>query len=234
LDLSLSEAVDRLDEAIMSAEHVKLAFCNAHTANLAAASAHYRTLLRGFSVLPDGIGVDIAARVLHRLPFKANLNGTDFIPSYLDATRHALRIALIGGRPGVSERAAAAIVARWPRHQVVLHHHGYLGTEESDRVMAATRDLGVDLLLVAMGNPRQEIFIAGKVTSEHATVAAGVGALFDFLSGEAKRAPFWVRRIRFEWAYRLIREPRRLFARYMLGNPLFLIRIARARLEGQS
>ena len=86
---------------------------------------------------------------------------------------------------------------------------------------------GANLLLVAMGNPLQEHFIADKLGPQHCSVAAGVGALFDFFADEVQRAPEFVRKARLEWIFRLWLEPRRLWRRYVLGNPAFLMRIAR-------
>ena len=89
-----------------------------------------------------------------------------------------------------------------------------------------------DLLLVAMGNPLQERFIADKLGPQHGSVAAAVGALFDFFADEVPRAPELVRQIRLEWLYRLWLEPRRLWRRYVLGNPAFLLRMARQYASG--
>jgi exopolysaccharide biosynthesis WecB/TagA/CpsF family protein len=93
--------------------------------------------------------------------------------------------------------------------------------------LALLKGQPVDLLLVAFGNPRQEIWIAERITHEHAHLAIGVGALFDFLAGEVQRAPRWLRAARLEWAYRLMLEPARLWRRYVLGNPAFLLRVLR-------
>jgi exopolysaccharide biosynthesis WecB/TagA/CpsF family protein len=76
-----------------------------------------------------------------------------------------------------------------------------------------------------MGNPKQEFWIADRLSGRHGALAIGVGALFDFLAGEVKRAPEALRRLRLEWAWRLMLEPQRLFRRYVLGNPLFLLRV---------
>jgi exopolysaccharide biosynthesis WecB/TagA/CpsF family protein len=81
------------------------------------------------------------------------------------------------------------------------------------------------MLLVALGNPRQEQWIGERLNQLDVRVAAGVGALIDFLSNSIPRAPRWMRTIRCEWVFRLAREPRRLFARYVLGNPMFLVRL---------
>ena len=78
--------------------------------------------------------------------------------------------------------------------------------------------------------PRQERFIAATLGPRHCTVAAGIGALFDFVAGEVQRAPELLRRLRLEWVYRLWLEPGRLWRRYVLGNPVFLLRMLRIRL----
>ena len=87
-----------------------------------------------------------------------------------------------------------------------------------------------DILLVAMGVPRQEFWIAKNITSSHCTLPIAVGALLDFLSGSVPRAPAWMRRLRLEWVFRLIVEPGRLWRRYVLGNPVFLARVVRQKL----
>ena len=207
-----------------------VAFANAHTLNLAARDPKFRSVLCHSWVLPDGIGLDLAARALHGAPFPANLNGTDFVPHLLDRCAHPLRIAMLGARPERLALAAAASRARWPRHEVVVTLDGYrphVDEGETARLIAAARP---DLLLVALGNPRQEMWLHRHFTQTGARVGMGVGALFDFLSGEIVRAPFPVRRARLEWAWRLALEPRRLAKRYVVGNAMFLARVARQRL----
>jgi alpha-1,3-mannosyltransferase len=82
-----------------------------------------------------------------------------------------------------------------------------------------------DVVLVAMGNPAQETWLAENLAATGCRLGFGVGALFDFLSGDVVRAPRWVRAVRMEWVYRLFREPGRLWRRYLLGNPMFLMRV---------
>ena len=89
------------------------------------------------------------------------------------------------------------------------------------------RNLKADVLLVAMGNPKQELFIQEHLAATGCIVGMGVGALFDFLAGNVPRAMPRVRRWRLEWVYRLIQEPRRLAGRYLVGIPLFLMRLLR-------
>jgi exopolysaccharide biosynthesis WecB/TagA/CpsF family protein len=224
-DFAADAALTTLHRAIAAHRHMKLAFCNAHTANTAWSDPAFRATLARFLVLPDGVGVDIAARQLWGRPFQANLNGTDFVPRLIASSPRPLRIALIGGRPGVAERAAAALLATDGRHAFGPVLNGFADKIAVDAWLATLASSPVDVILVAMGNPRQELWIDANLTGAHGALAIGVGALFDFLAGEVSRAPAFVRRLRLEWLHRLAMEPRRLFRRYVLGNPLFLARV---------
>src|SRR5690606_4969813 len=91
-----------------------------------------------------------------------------------------------------------------------------------------------DVLLVAMGAPDQDLFIARHLEALGTPVALGVGGLFDFYSGRIPRAPVTLRRLRLEWAYRMAQEPDRLWRRYLVGNPEFIGRVLRARVDSSS
>lgn len=219
-----------IEQRLKSGEHFAVAFLNAHGSNVAAYTPEFRTALDGMLVLNDGIGVDIAARVLSGDAFPANLNGTDFVPYFLQTTATRHRIYLLGGRPGVAVRAATALARLAPHHEIVGTRDGYFAAGEITNVLAGIRRTDADLLLVALGNPRQEMFLARYLASSGCRLAFGVGALFDFVAGEVPRAPQVLRRARLEWAYRLSIEPRRMWRRYLVGNARFLTRVVIARL----
>jgi exopolysaccharide biosynthesis WecB/TagA/CpsF family protein len=225
--LTGEEALELIHEHIRRRAPLKLAFCNAHTANLAWSDAGFRACLDQFTVLADGIGVDLGARILYGAKFPANLNGTDFVPHLLEATPGPLSVMLLGGRPEVAQKAALTLSQRLPRHDVSVLHHGFFNQSDEINILARIEAASPDILLVALGNPLQEQWIARHCTGSNCRVAIGVGALFDFLAGEVVRAPAFVRRVRLEWLWRLAQEPTRLFRRYVLGNPLFLARIGR-------
>ncbi len=231
--LDRAEALRVVGEAMTDGRHLKLAFCNAHLVNLVAQDEGLRRRLAGFLVLADGIGVDIGARLLHGAPFPANLNGTDFTPALLAAQARPLRVALFGGRPAVADKAAAWLALEFPRHRFDVAGHGFLGETEKAAMLERLAADPPDLLLVALGNPLQETFICEQIDARHAHVAAGIGALFDFLAGEVARAPETVRALRLEWAYRLWLEPGRLWRRYVLGNPVFLLRMLRLKFSAR-
>lgn len=230
--LTAAQAVMEIDQEIDRGGIVRLAYLNAHGSNIAASNPAFLKVLKDFWVFNDGIGVDIAARVLHGRVFPENLIGTDFTVRYLKDSRRTWRIYLLGAKPGVAVAASKSLSNAAPRHEIAGVQDGYFASEDSLRVAQAIRASGADILLVAMGNPIQEQWIADFGAETGCRVIMGVGALFDFLSGDVSRAPLWVRRLRSEWIYRLALEPRRLARRYVMGNPYFLARVLRARLIG--
>jgi alpha-1,3-mannosyltransferase len=221
------EVMRELDWRLATDERVRLSYLNAHASNVAARDPAFRETLRRFTILNDGVGVDIAARMLEGKSFPENLNGTDFTLRYLRTTSRHFRIFLLGAKPGVAEDAASVLEMLLPRHVVVGTRDGYFVAAGADEVTSEIKASGADLLLVAMGNPAQEFWIDAHLEATGCRMAMGVGALLDFLAERVPRAPEVIRQMRLEWAFRLVLEPRRLWRRYLIGNPLFLARLAR-------
>ncbi len=227
---STDNVISLIDARQQTGATTRIAFLNAHLSNVGARDAELRAELQDFIVLNDGVGVDIARRVLYGARFPENLNGTDFTTEFLDRTAHDLRIFLLGARPEVIQRAAGLLSARWPRHVVVGFHHGFITQADEEALAAAIAKARPDLVLVGTGNPRQERWIARNIPRV-GRCAMAVGAWFDFMTGAVPRAPQWVRRARAEWLYRFWREPRRLARRYLIGNFVFIGRVAIARMR---
>ncbi|RIY00045.1 WecB/TagA/CpsF family glycosyltransferase [Aureimonas flava] len=227
-----ADAVARIDAALAERKPLHVAFVNAHCVNVSVSDPAYGAVMADMLCLPDGIGVDVGSRMLFGEPFPENLNGTDFLPRFFAETRFELRVGLVGGVPGVVDRAAARFGERFPRHRFLAISHGFFSEgQETEQLLHWIRLARLDVLLVGIGVPRQEQFLALHVGAREAPVAFGVGALLDFTAGKVARAPAWVRRLRIEWVWRLLMEPRRLAKRYLAGNPAFLARIARQRIR---
>jgi len=204
-------------------------FANAHTLNLAAARPGYLGVLNSADyVFGDGTGVRWAAR-LKGVRIADNLNGTDLIPEFFEATAgQGHRYFLLGAEPKTVEAAARAAAARFPGWQQTGFHHGFLGDPETlAGAIGQVNRARPHLLLVAMGNPRQEEWIARYRHRLRVPLCVGVGGLFDFWAGKFRRAPAWIRRTGHEWVWRLLEDPRDKARRYLLGNPLFLARALR-------
>ena len=201
-----------------------VAFCNAHTANTADRDPTFAAAMAEAVVVNDGLGVDLASSVLFGMPFQENLAGTDLVDQVLERTTGSLRVFLVGSAPGVAEHAARVLRDRVPRHRVVGTAHGFFTDAETPELIERIRASGADLVLVGMGHPRQEIWCAAHYR-ELGAITMAVGAYLDFLAGEVRRAPHGMRRVRCEWLYRLVQEPRRLWRRYLIGNLRFLARL---------
>ena len=142
------------------------------------------------------------------------------------AVRHGWRVYYLGGAPGVPELAAERIRARHPG-AIIGGHHGYFDVTQGGADNAAVRaDIDAfrpDVLFVGMGMPRQEAWIDQNLDAlAHPPVAFSVGAAFDYEAGVQVAAPRWLSKMGLEWAFRLVSNPKRLFARYMV-EPWFLL-----------
>lgn len=171
-------------------------------------------------IVNDGMGMDIAALMVHRRHFAANLNGTDFIPYVCRRSPRPLRLFLLGGKPGVAGRACEYFTHILGQ-KVVGICDGYGQFAQRRDIVDWINAERPDLLLVAFGNPLQERWLLDHADVLRVPVMMGVGALFDFLAGDIVRAPALVRKLRLEWFFRLCLEPRRLLKRYTLDIFVF-------------
>ena len=231
--LTPAEALAQIERIYDHEAPALVAYANAHTLNLCVADPAYREVMsRASIVLNDGAGIALAARI-NGDRFPANLNGSDFNPAILGlAATRGWPVYFVGAKPGVAERAADAMRARYPALQVVGCRDGYWASGEDVSVVEAIQASGARVVMAAMGNPLQERWLDAHLPATGARIGVGVGAFFDFAAGEVARAPAWMNRWGIEWVFRLIQEPRRLWRRYVVGNPLFLARVLRARLLG--
>lgn len=217
-------------ERLYDSEHPAfVAHVNAHTLNLATEDPGFHEVLRRADlVLNDGKGVMLAAR-LRGTRFPADLNGNFFSPLVLGrAAERGWPVFFFGASPGVAKRAAERLKERLPGLEVAGVRDGFFAPGGEGEVAREIREAGAGLLLVGLGNPLQERWIHRHLEQTGARVGVGVGAFFDFQAGVVPRAPGLLNRLGLEWVYRLTREPRRMWRRYLVGNPLFLARVARA------
>jgi N-acetylglucosaminyldiphosphoundecaprenol N-acetyl-beta-D-mannosaminyltransferase len=231
-NLTMADASEKIVTWAQTDEPVQVCFVNADCVNIAFADHRYRAILSEAElVLADGIGVRIAGAILNQ-NIRENINGTDMLPYLCKAMEIAgLRLYLLGGRSGVPEGAAALMIERYPLLKVAGIRHGYFNEEEQLQVIQDIVASKADVLLVALGVPRQDKWIAEHMKELGVKVAIGVGGLLDFYSGRIPRAPIWMRELGMEWLYRFWQEPRRMWRRYFMGNVLFLYRVVRERMR---
>jgi N-acetylglucosaminyldiphosphoundecaprenol N-acetyl-beta-D-mannosaminyltransferase len=227
-DVDTDGALDRIEELLAAGGHHLVATVNPEFVMLARRDPAFHRLLEGAALcLPDGWGVTWAARRKGR-PLPARVTGVDLIPALAErAAARGWRLFLLGAAPGVAESVASLLKAGHPSLAIAGFHAGVAGPEgdeESLRLIAAAHP---DIVLVAYGAPRQELWIARNLAHFGAGVGIGVGGAFDYLSGSVRRAPAWMRRAGLEWLYRLLRQPWR--ARRMAVLPIFALEVLRDR-----
>ena len=225
-NMAMEDAVEKLATLAGGVAPSQVCFANADCLNLACRDDAYReTLARARLVLPDGVGIRLATR-LSGTTVRHNVNGTDLFPRLCPRlARDRRRVFLLGAKPGVVEKVRGWLEAHHPGVTVAGTQHGYFPASEEPDVIRRIRDARVDVLLVAFGAPRQDVWIREHLPRLGVRLALGVGGLFDFYSDAVPRAPLWMREMGLEWAYRLAQEPRRLWRRYVIGNALFLSRV---------
>ena len=218
----MAEALQIIDELVQSKRNHHAAFINAHCLNIAYKDLAYKQILHDCSVVfADGIGAKIGAKFAG-YKVEENVNGTDMFPLL---AQKPYRIYLFGGAPGVAKTALEKARSLHGKAEFVGCADGFFKEKSEKEIFAELAELQVDILLVAMGVPRQEVWINSHLDQLPGCVAIGVGGLLDFVSERIPRAPLWMRKLNIEWCFRLYCEPLRLFKRYIIGNPLFIARV---------
>ena len=170
-------------------------------------------LRRADLLLPDGMGVITVSRLLGE-PLPARIAGIDMAEYILAlAEKRGLRVFLLGGKPGVAERAATKLQRRYPNLKICGTHHGYFGSHREERhsLLAQLREAHPQILFACLGFPKQEAWLLqNRHFLTDLRLGMGLGGSLDVWSGDKKRAPSPLGRVGLEWLWRALREPRRL------------------------
>lgn len=202
--------------------NVLLCLVNPNLLNIAATDALAERAVRAADLyIVDGVGCRLASR-MRGVPMRTRFTGTDLFPRLFDDLDQPLKVFLYGASERSNEAAAKALGARHPMVRIVGRVNGYV--DPVTEALPKIRESGPDLLMLGLGQPLQEIFMAEHRHELNVKIAATCGGMFDFFAGVKPRAPRVFRLIGLEWLFRLAIEPRRLFRRYVLGNPAFMIR----------
>ncbi len=218
--LTLGEAEERADALLCSGAGGYIVTANPEIVLRCREDAAYAAAVNGAElVLADGVGDLYAARILGT-PLPGRVAGSDLVPRLL--ARLAERggsVFLYGARPGVAERAGESLQSACPGLRIAGTENGYISDETA--LLEALEREKPDLLLLGLGAPRQELWMA-KNRQRTPAVMIGVGGLLDVFAGDIPRAPETWQRLGLEWLYRLLREPRRFKRVIRLPKILFL------------
>ncbi len=229
LNTTMAEAVELIAEHIGRNQKDKIFFVNPDCFNKTFSDKEYFELLQKADyIFPDGIGVHLACKMIDN-PLKENINGTDMLPFLCQiALQRGFSFYLLGGKPGIAAMMKAKLEKDYPGIRITGEQHGYFDRfKDSAALLSRINEQSPDILLVAFGAPVQEKWIEDNFNNLNCRIVMGVGGLFDFYSGNIKRAPTWMREIGMEWFFRFLMEPKRMFKRYFIGNPVFIFRVLR-------
>lgn len=201
-------------------------FINVNSINLACQSAQFKHHLKQpVALFADGSGMRIAAKHAG-YQLKSNINGTDLLPILCQCCAHKKQsIFLFGAGQGIAEKTAKTLKQQHPQLLISGTHHGYVASQYNAELIQKINDSKCDVLLVALGSPLQESWVLANRHALHCQCILAVGGLFDFYAGKYSRAPLSLRQLGLEWIWRLWQDPKGKFYRYVIGNPLFLIRV---------
>lgn len=228
-NLKMNEVLDFVNNSIKRNLRKTIFFINADCLNKTFDDSEYKQILKKSDLLlPDGSGLNMACNILNN-PLCENINGTDMLPHICElAQDKGYKIYLLGAKNGIAYKMKAELIKKYPNIKIVGVENGYFRNERAEiEVIKEINRLKTNILLVAMGAPIQEKFIKKYKNRINTNIIFAVGGLFDFYSNRIKRAPLFLREIGFEWIYRMIQEPKRMWKRYVIGNPLFLFRVYR-------
>ena len=228
-DLTLDEAAEKGAALLREEGFHYVVTPNPEIVDRARREEPFRQALNGADlVLPDGIGIVYAARLLGR-PLKGRCPGIDLAGRLMaHMAESGERLYLLGAKPGVAEAAARNLEEKYPGLTICGTHDGYF--KEDAPVVEAIRASGADAVFVCLGAPKQEYWMIEHGPATWAKLMAGLGGSLDVFAGVARRAPEAWQKLGLEWLYRLLREPRRIGR--MARLPLFLVEAAAVRLKG--
>ena len=230
-NITMTDAVTRVGEFIASREGCSIYTPNLESLETCKKDAEMLDIINGAElVVPDGMGVIKAASILGT-PLKEKVSGVDLCKNVMaEDFGRKISVYLFGGKPGVAEAAAERIRAGYPNVIVAGCRNGYFTEADEDGIIEGICKASPDVLLVGLGAPKQEKWIANNRKKLSAGAAVGCGGTIDVLAGVAELAPEFYRKNGLEWFYRLCKQPSR-FGR-MLALPRFLLRAYAARIRG--
>lgn len=208
-NFNFSEFVEIVLSLINNNENITIALSNPEFLLEAKKNMELLMFLNSITYnVADGIGVIWASKILFKNPLSERITGTDFLPELIKrGYKYNLSYFFVGGRPGIAESAASNFKKMFGNNIVIHTFHGYFDFCQEDEIIAKINSVSPDVLMVCLGNPKQELFISRNRDRLNARLIFGNGGALDFWANEVKRAPIWMQNMGLEWIFRLYQDP---------------------------
>lgn len=222
--VDIDEAVENARKILKSGSKASIFTPNPEILQLSGRNPELKSALQSaYMLLPDGIGVVFAAKILGR-PLKGRVTGIDFLHRLcLLCVEERRSLFLLGAKEGVAERAASSLKELYPGIDICGAENGYFLDDEAENVIDKINSSEADVAVVCLGAPKQELFIHKYRDKIKSSICIGVGGALDVISGDVKRAPEIWQRLGLEWLYRAVRQPKRF--RRLLSLPAFVFNV---------
>ncbi|MCX7771935.1 MAG: WecB/TagA/CpsF family glycosyltransferase [Clostridia bacterium] len=221
-NVTMDEALERVIQMLGEPRPHAIYTPNAEIIMQSTRDAELKDILNAADlVVPDGAGVILASKILNRR-LKQKVSGVDLTKRiFMNTDKRATSFFIFGGKPGVAEMASVNILSEFPRANIVGFRNGYFKEEDIPEIIKQINASRAEIVLVALGAPKQEKWIHQHAGELNCKVLMGVGGSIDIFAGTAPMAPEFMRKSGFEWLYRLIKQPSRY--KRMMDLPRFMM-----------
>ncbi len=226
--LNLDDFVRKAEEFIASGTPHYIAMMNvAKVVKMRSDQELEESILMADLVGADGVPLVWASQLLGAaLP--GRVNGTDLMYKLLEkASKKAYRIFFFGAKEEILQKVLEKVRADYPGVKIAGFRNGYFASAEEASIVRQIKESHADILLIAFGTPKKELWVKRYLHEMGVPVIHGVGGSFDVMAGIVPRAPFWMQRCGLEWLFRLMQEPRRMWRRYLVTNVVFILLFSR-------
>ena len=227
-NMSLDDFVSKAEEFISSKSPHYIAMMNvAKLIKMRSDNQLAQSILAADLIGADGVPLVWVSR-LFGTPLPGRVNGTDLMYRLLErGSEKRYRIFFFGAKEGVLQRVLQVIRQEYPGVQIAGSQHGYFTPAEEVAIVNNIRLAKPDILLIAFGTPKKELWVKRHLAAMGVPVIHGVGGSFDVLAGAVRRSPLWMQKSGLEWFFRLLQEPGRMWRRYLVTNVFFVLLIFR-------
>lgn len=235
-NISMTETIDMIKNFIDHKKRTYIVTPNIdHIVKLQKDKEFLETYKSASLVVADGMPILWAAKFLGT-PLKEKISGSDLFPKLCEmAAEKGYRLFFLGGRPEAALKASEVLKSKYSNIKIIGTYSPPLGFEkdknEDDKIIKMIREAAPDILFVGLGAPKQEKWIYNHYKILNIPVSIGVGVVFEFMSGMVRRAPAWMQKMGFEWFWRLVMEPRRLWKRYLVDDVKFFWLVLKEKLK---
>ena len=227
-NLTIGEALDWIDTRIKNTAPGKILVLNANKLWLMSKNSRLEQIVKKAELIIPEWAVFWGAKRLGT-PLKACVFGIALAKETLQwAQLKGYRLFFLGAKPQVVETLVIKLQKEYPALQITGYHHGYLDQAETRKVIAEINQAQPDVLMVAMGSPKQEYWISENFSEIHVPVSMGIGGSFDVLAGIKNDTPDWARGHGLEWLYRLLQDPKAYWKRYLITNSWIIWNVFKA------